>query len=891
MGSYGWVGCYTEATGQRALTGATKVDYTLMTVEMCASYCASVATFTYFGLEYHGECYCGNVLQAGSVLAPTADCSMLCDGNKFEYCGAGNRLDVYQLGAAGSVSSSSSSSSSAAASTVVSSNTATTLSSSKPSSTTSATVIVSSSTSSPTSAATGLPAGWSYAGCYSEGTTGRALNVAQPDSQTNTVEGCVATCKGLGYSIAGMEYSTQCFCDNFMYNGAAKVPETDCNMACSGNSKEMCGAGNRLSIYNTGTLTVYQPPAAQQSGIPGSWTYQGCYTDNVNNQRALFWQIILTNNNTATNCLGLCAKYGYMAGGMEYGSECYCGDDDKRIAQGSTKVADSECNTGCSGDPTYVCGQGNRLSYYTWTGTPLYNWNKPAGIAAGQYKFFIGGVVVPLMTSLAINNKVTFLEKSGTGAPNTTGAYELDLTLAGNFALAWREMHVQTDIFCSGGLTLPDKGGRQLTVGGWSGGSTFGVRLYWPDGSDGVNGTRDWQENPTSLTLKTGRWYPSTMQLSNGSILVMGGEVGSNAAPNPTLEVLPPPPGGYVKTLDWLQRTDPNNLYPFLFTLPSGGIFVGYWNEARILDPVTFDTIKVLPNIPGSVANFLAGRTYPLEGTAVMLPQVAPYSDYATMLLCGGSAAGNSLALDNCVSIQPDAPNPVWTIERMPSQRVMTCMTALPDGTYLILNGAQAGVAGFGLANTPNLGAVLYNPMAPVGSRMSIMANTIVARMYHSEAILLPDGSVLVSGSDPQDPVNPEEYRVEKFIPPYLLTGAAKPTFTITNKDWTYGQNVQITVNIPSGSTANARVSLMGAVSSTHGNSMGQKTLFPAFSCAGNTCTITAPPNNKVSPPGWFQLFVLDGPTPSTSQWVRIGGDPAQLGNWPQGLGFNLPGV
>jgi hypothetical protein len=92
-------------------------------------------------------------------------------------------------------------------------------------------------------------------------------------------------------------------------------------MACPGNNNELCGAGNFLSIYNTGNLTVYQAPAAQKTGLPGSWQYQGCFTDNVNNVRALFWQIILTHNNTATSCLGLCQKYGYMAAGMEYGDE------------------------------------------------------------------------------------------------------------------------------------------------------------------------------------------------------------------------------------------------------------------------------------------------------------------------------------------------------------------------------------------------------------------------------------------------------------------------------------------------------------------------------------------------------------------------------------------
>lgn len=692
-----------------------------------------------------------------------------------------------------------------------------------------------------------------------------------------------------------MEFSTQCFCDNQIQNGGVQTTDTDCNMACSGNANENCGAGNRLSIYNIGNLTVYQPPKAQTTGI-GNWTYQGCYTDNVNNMRALFWQIILTNNNTANSCLGLCQEYGYMSAGMEYGDECYCGDDDKLIASGSTLRPDSECTVPCSGNPQYICGDGNRLSYYKWTGpNPLYTWHYPSGINAGQYVFFVPGVVVPLMTSLAINNKVTFLEKHGTGAPNTTGAYELDLSLSNNFNLMWREMHVQTDIFCSGGLTLPDKGGRQITVGGWSGASTFGVRLYWPDGSAGVNGTRDWQENQSELTLQTGRWYPSTMMLSNGSILVTGGEIGSNSAPNPTLEILPKPVGGYAKFLDWLNRTDPCNLYPFMFVLPSGGIFAAYWNEARILDPVTLDTKTVLPNIPGSVSNFLAGRTYPLEGTAVMLPQYAPYSNPATMMICGGSAVGNALAIDNCVTIQPDVPGANWTIERMPSQRVMTCITALPDGTYLILNGAQAGVAGFGLGTNPNYNAVLYDPSQPVGSRMSIMANTTVARLYHSEAILLPDGSVLVSGSDPQDGTHPEEYRVEKFLLPYNLNGATPPSITAaTNTDWTnYNTQYTITVNLPSGNWAAMKISLLAAVSSTHGNSMGQKTIFPAFTynSANGQVTITSPKDQFVCPPGWFQLFVLDNGTPSTSKWVRIGGDPASLGNWPSYPDFTVPGV
>ena len=108
----------------------------------------------------------------------------------------------------------------------------------------------------------------------------------------------------------------------------------------------------------------------------------------------------------------------------------------------------------------------------------------------------------------------------------------------------------------------------------------------------------------------------------------------------------------------------------------------------------------------------------------------------------------------------------------------MPNLVPLPDGTTLILNGAFQGVAGFGLANDPNLNAVLYDPTQTIGSRFSILGSTIVARMYHSEAALLPDGRVLVSGSDPQTanadgtPKYPEEFRIEvypKFSSPSLL--------------------------------------------------------------------------------------------------------------------------
>lgn len=340
-----------------------------------------------------------------------------------------------------------------------------------------------------------------------------------------------------------------------------------------------------------------------------------------------------------------------------------CGDQSNIAVVGAQLVPDSQCNVACSGNTSTLCGAGNLLSYYNWTGTPINTWHRPQGNAAGQYRLLVGGVCIPLLTTPGVNGKYIFIEKFGTGEANSTGAYELDVSLISNPTGAWRTMHVKTDVFCSAGITLPDKVGRQINIGGWSGSSTFGIRIYWPDGSPGTWGVNDWQENVDELSLQVGRWYPSAMMMTNGSILVVGGEVCSNCAPEPTLELLPRV-GGLV-TLPFLQQTDPFNLYPFLCVLPGGGIFIAYYNQAQIMDAGTFATLKQMPQIPGPVNNPAGGRTYPLEGTAVLMPQSAPYSDPLTVMICGGSTPGPAQAIDNCVSIQPEAANSQWVIERM----------------------------------------------------------------------------------------------------------------------------------------------------------------------------------------------------------------------------------
>ena len=141
-----------------------------------------------------------------------------------------------------------------------------------------------------------------------------------------TVERCIGNCTGLGFGVAGIEYAYQCFCGDYLQMAATTAPQSDCNTPCAGDATEFCGAGNRLSVYSNSTsnLTVYPVPSVQKAGLPENWEYVGCYHDDADGGvRALKYQLILKDNNTANNCVSQCSAFGYAYGGMEYGEECY----------------------------------------------------------------------------------------------------------------------------------------------------------------------------------------------------------------------------------------------------------------------------------------------------------------------------------------------------------------------------------------------------------------------------------------------------------------------------------------------------------------------------------------------------------------------------------------
>ncbi|PPR05468.1 hypothetical protein CVT24_008237 [Panaeolus cyanescens] len=92
------------------------------------------------------------------------------------------------------------------------------------------------------------PQGWIYVGCYEDSQL-RTLDGGFRGSSSTTVISCISTCQGNGFSFAGVEAGSQCYCGNSIRAGATKKTETECGMACTGDASQRCGDIWRLNIY------------------------------------------------------------------------------------------------------------------------------------------------------------------------------------------------------------------------------------------------------------------------------------------------------------------------------------------------------------------------------------------------------------------------------------------------------------------------------------------------------------------------------------------------------------------------------------------------------------------------------------------------------------------
>ncbi|KAL8466743.1 hypothetical protein ACS0TY_035699 [Phlomoides rotata] len=455
-------------------------------------------------------------------------------------------------------------------------------------------------------------------------------------------------------------------------------------------------------------------------------------------------------------------------------------------------------------------------------------------------------------------------------------AHSVEYDVASNSV---RPLTVLTDTWCSSGAVEPD--GTLVQTGGFNDGD-HAVRMYNPCSDISC----DWKESNPALTQR--RWYATNHILPDGRQIIVGGRRQFNYEFYPkklTAEK--------SYNLPFLAQTnDPkieNNLYPFVFLTPDGNLFIFANNRAILFNYQNGSVLKDYPVIPGGDP-----RSYPSSGSGVLLPLKS--SSGAEALVCGGAPKGAYVsanngnfipALNSCGRIRINDPNPQWVMEIMPGPRVMGDMVLLPNGNVLIINGAGSGTAGWEFGRDPILSPIVYRPDNPIGLRFEVQNPSSTPRMYHSTAILLRDGRVLVGGSNPHIYYNftgvtfPTDLTLEAFSPSYLDSNFAnaRPKIISLGSQSSIGYKQPFVVHfmVPSGRVfANSvRVTIIAPAFTTHSFSMNQRSLVLS---GGNVTTVgktyqirvTGPDSGNLAPPGYYLLFVVHQEIPSEGIWVQI---------------------
>ncbi|KAK3322262.1 WSC domain-containing protein [Apodospora peruviana] len=207
---YVYSGCYEDTGKPDALSLRSQLDRNSMTVEKCVSLCKGNG-YRYAGLEYYGNCYCGQTVNGAALEEDT--CNFPCTGNSSQTCGGSNKISVYQ---------------------------------------------------DPTFLPTDEVDVDDYAalGCWTDDSDyGRALAYPQDQlsADTMTSEKCLKACRDGGFPFAGTEYGGECWCGVVIGNDTYSAPSTECNTPCKGDSSETCGGGGHLSLYVAKDLESLEP--------------------------------------------------------------------------------------------------------------------------------------------------------------------------------------------------------------------------------------------------------------------------------------------------------------------------------------------------------------------------------------------------------------------------------------------------------------------------------------------------------------------------------------------------------------------------------------------------------------------------------------------------------
>ncbi len=403
----------------------------------------------------------------------------------------------------------------------------------------------------------------------------------------------------------------------------------------------------------------------------------------------------------------------------------------------------------------------------------------------------------------------------------------------------------RTDIFCSLQLNRPDTGDMVLFGGdNWTGTTTNNLGnadITQIDASSGAIAPLP--------GMNRARWYATGTTMPNGSFYVQGGKGGADRperwSPQRGSELL----SINTSAIGWF--------YPRNFVAPDGRIF-GFSSEG------TMYYVSEALNRLDVVGRLPAGHRGDTSAAVMFEP--------GRILLFGGPSP-EALVID----ITGGGAPVITSAGTMSSIRRWANGTILPDGRVLATGGAVKNSVG----NVPepietygtNFTAEIWDPRT---GRWTVGDEAQVPRLYHSTALLLPDGRVLTAGGGSPGPVTNTD--AELYHPDYLTTASGSPMprpqiTALSNDTLTAGQRLAITV--PSGTDV-ARVTLVKTGSVTHSFNMEQRFVeldFRLNRAAGGDIVVTHLPDNDATiTPGYYLVSVLDGNgIPSPSKLVKIG--------------------
>jgi hypothetical protein len=185
----------------------------------------------------------------------------------------------------------------------------------------------------------------------------------------------------------------------------------------------------------------------------------------------------------------------------------------------------------------------------------------------------------------------------------------------------------------------------------------------------------------------------------------------------------------------------------------------------------------------------------------------------------------------------------------------------LPTGEVLATSGTGGTV--FNDLTQFVRAAEVWNPKTGAWTTLS---SGSIPRVYHATALLLPDATVLVSGSGDSSN-NPDQKSAEIFSPPYLFKGT-RPRITTAPTVVLYNSTFRVAT--PDAGRI-SKVSLIRLGSVTHGLDMNQRFQTLSFTRDATGLNVSLTTSRKRTPPGHYMLFILSGAgVPSVAKIVQI---------------------